>query len=272
MPLWLACVCTAQALALDQTPLRVRSIFVLAQAAAPLIDYRRVRRAQRPVQSSIVALQGALFALTLLVPQAVAHIDPEARSGALSALAKTLAPFVSLLLSRRPHSQAAYYAAALSWLGTIVAQSAAHPLAHKHTSGGGGALIHMLLLGNTVLGCLLGVLQESYGTNWNKLSLWTVCVLAVFARSDFGRLTADDVPALLAYAALSLLVQRTVRAHLDETQNDAFLLSLALTERRALTALLSAATVYSPARMVLGTCLALGGSLYAGQRAAIRTR
>jgi hypothetical protein len=150
------------------------------------------------------------------------------------------------------------------------------------TLGAGGFAAQALLLLSTLCGAALGVVQQRHGPCWREMSLISclcsaLCWLVADQQSRGGGGTgagggggggARALLFLLAYSTLSFFVAQTVRAFQQQTRHDAYALTMALNERRAVTilisALLSATDRVELARMLLGSGLAIVASSSGG--------
>lgn len=118
---------------------------------------------------------------------------------------------------------------------------------------------HLLLFGSTLAGVLLGLTQERYGNCWLEMSIGSSLICALSVQWSAELFSINVLAEAFHYAVLLFLVHRVVRAHASSVRNDAFLLSLALNERRAITIALGAFQSDMPYRLLLGSVIALLG-------------
>lgn len=241
----LAC---AQALLLDYAP--HRTLCIVAQAAAPLLDTRRTP----PLPRHIAALQCLLHAASLLLPAYAFRQNPQYGGSAMNALVKALAPILCLLLQWRA-SRMQIYASVVSYLGFLIAS---WPSDGEWRTDLLSA--QALLFGGTLCGVLLGLTQQRYGVCWFEMSLGAaaLCALTIEWR-DITDLSFVSIAAALAFGALSFAVQAAVRDYSEMVEHDAFRLSMALNERRACTILMGAAGSDGPVKLICGAAVALAG-------------
>lgn len=253
MPLKITLLCCAQALLLDAAP--NKSLLLTAQAAAPLFD-RTVTRSRLP--PAVLAMQALLLASSLLLGAAAVQTEPQHGGMAMNALVKSLAPLLSAWM--RGHHNTRHWLTALgSFLGIALATGALD----APTSWQAAAAAYIYLLTATVCGVALGLAQERYGQCPLEMAIGSTLICA-------ATLALTPLPQLLSwqallgvplYGLLSLYVSRAVRDYSSSVQNNAFLLSLMLNERRAATIALSALVLGhgsdAPLRLFGGAGLAL---------------
>ncbi len=247
MPLTITILCCAQAWLLERLP--DKTLMVTAQAAAPLFDTQIKPSATR---WWVVALQGSLFAASLLMGAAAHRRDPFHGGAAMNALVKSLAPLLCVVFKGETRTR--HWLAALgSFAGIAIASSLDSPLALTSQA----LCAYGLLFAATLAGVALGFVQEHYGQCWREMSIVSTVICAGAALYAAHEPTPWLVAELSLYGTLSFFVQRAMRQFTLSINQNAFWLSMALNERRAVTIALGAWTSNAPTRLLLGAALTL---------------
>lgn len=258
-----------QAALLARAPPHQVPWLLVAQVSAGLVDWRRQPRAG----STAVALQTSLYAVSLLAPLAAAAVHPGAGGRVSRALAKTLAPLAALAAQRQRTTQRQWIAASIAYAGFVTTALTTSDAQHERIEvDGAWCAAHALLLLGTCAGVALGVAQQraACGPCWTEMSLGATLLLAASALVAHPPAppSVGAVALLLGHFALSLYVQRTVRAYSHAVAHDALALTATLSVRRALSVALEACTAPSHARAtaLLGAAAALTGAYYTNPR------
>lgn len=254
MPATITALCCLQAFLLQGRA--NKSLFLMAQAAAPLFD-RTVVRSKLPLAT--VALHAFLFAGSLLLGASASRFDARHGSAAMNALVKSLSPLLSVLLQGQRNWR--YYLAALGSFAGIALASGFD----EQWPAGPALLAYACLFGGTVLGVLHGLLQQRTGNCPLEMAIGAaaLCAASLYWESMPAQLGAELLFGVPFYGMLSLYVSRAVRDYSVSINYDAFRFSLMLNERRAVTIALAALVSPAPLRLVCGAALALASILLA---------
>lgn len=248
MPARITFLCCLQAFLLENRT--NKSLFLTAQAAAPLFD-RGVTRSKLPL--TIVGLQALLFAGSLLLGAIASRVDSYHGGAAMNALIKSLAPLLSALF--KENGNARHWIAALS---SFVGIALATNFSDNHWPSLQTLFAYTLLFGGTVFGVALGLVQEHYGPCPLEMALGSALICATLLLWEPGAtLTFELVLGVPFYGILSFYVSRTVREYSQSINHDAFLFSMMLNERRAVTIALGALRSNVPVRLICGAALTL---------------
>ena len=246
----MSALCCAQAIALESAP--NRSLFLFAQVAAPLVD-TTLRWSGAPART--IALQSALYATSVLLPAFAVLFDPYYGSSAVNALIKTSAPLLCLLL-RRDGSARLWIIALCSCFGFAIAS---FPTEFES----GAIFAHIFISAGTLCGVLLGMSQKHDGACFYEMSLLSAALCLVTVSAFDWNFSIDVVARAFAHGVLSFFVQREVRLFATKVRHDAFALSMALNERRALNVLIGAINTKRPMRLLIGATVAFASAHYA---------